>query len=326
LHHLAMQNPQTMEAPGCPRHIRNADLEELAAAQPDKNRRYVQLRPGHAHGELVELRLGDVQVFRERVDVGLRIEAEPLPSLVPVAVISSGPGAMTFCGEDLQPGALVQATGGHWDSRADRGVDYVCCVFDREHFEETGFDLCGHPIDPAWLRSAVRRADPAAVARLTGRLLQLLSGVSLPPRQQPGEVARLLESELLELTIAALTSAEDRARSEPGWRRQRAVKRALEYLDGDPQPPPTIPQLCRVAGVSERTLEYGFRERLGVTPVRYIKVLRLNRARSELNQASPRCETVASVALRHGFIELGRFACEYRQLFGERPSETLRRS
>jgi hypothetical protein len=82
-----------------------------------------------------------------------------------------------------------------------------------------------------------------------------------PPRMDaPGQVALLLESELLELAIAALTSAEDGARPEPPLRRRRAVERALEYLDGHRQPPPTIFELCRVAGMSQRTLEYRFRD------------------------------------------------------------------
>jgi len=89
---------------------------------------------------------------------------------------------------------------------------------------------------------------------------------------------------------------------------------------------PTIPELCRVAGVSQRTLEYGFRDLLGVTPVRYLKLLRLNRVRRSLVRRRSEDETVTSVAVRSGFSDLGRFAGEYRQLFGERPSDTLRRA
>lgn len=103
------------------------------------------------------------------------------------------------------------------------------------------------------------------------------------------------------------------------------MSRVLEYLDCDPQPMPTLCELCRVAGVSQRTLEYGFCDLLGVTPVRYLKVLRLNRVRQRLIKRTPECETVTSVALRFGFVDLGRFAGEYRRLFGERPSDTLRR-
>ena len=270
--------------------------------------------------------MAGVQVFRERLNVGMRVEAAPSRELVPFAVVSSGPGAMRYCGSSLQPGMLVQAAGGQWEIRFEHGIDYVSCVFDRERFEQAGLDLRGRPVDPAWLTIRVRAADPAAVARLSGRMLPLLSGLALPPMQQPDEAARQLEAELLDLTIAALTSAEEGARVEPALRRRRAVRRALEYVEGDPEPLPTMPELCRVASVSQRTLEYAFRDLLGVTPVRYLKLLRLNRVRQTLSQRTPDRETVTSVAARFGFGDLGRFAVEYRQLFGERPSEALRRA
>jgi len=60
--------------------------------------------------------------------------------------------------------------------------------------------------------------------------------------------------------------------------------------------------------------------------VRYLKLLRLNRVRRGLSRTTSGHETVTSVAVRCGFVDLGRFAVEYRKLFGESPSETLRRA
>ena len=62
-----------------------------------------------------------------------------------------------------------------------------------------------------------------------------------------------------------------------------------------------------------------------MTPVRYLKVRRMNGVRRELNAAAGGLASVAEVARRWGFSDLGRFAGEYRSLFGELPSETLRR-
>jgi AraC family ethanolamine operon transcriptional activator len=51
----------------------------------------------------------------------------------------------------------------------------------------------------------------------------------------------------------------------------------------------------------------------------------MNLARRALNRADAGKTTVTTIATAHGFGELGRFAVQYRKLFGERPSATLRR-
>ena len=154
---------------------------------------------------------------------------------------------------------------------------------------------------------------------------RLLSGFAVPPAPGTDRAARL-EAELLGLTIAALTSGQELARIGPAWRRRRAVHRVLELLDAAESPLPTIPELCGVAGVSQRTLEYGFLDLLGVTPVRYLNLLRLNRARRALRKATRGHQTVTEIALRLGFSNPSRFAHDYRRLFGEPPSSTLRAS
>ena len=80
-----------------------------------------------------------------------------------------------------------------------------------------------------------------------------------------------------------------------------------------------------LAKLSERNLQYGFKEYIGITPIRYLRLLRLNGVRRDLliNQSDK--NKVVDVALDWGFIELGRFAREYRQLFQELPSATLKK-
>jgi transcriptional regulator GlxA family with amidase domain len=52
--------------------------------------------------------------------------------------------------------------------------------------------------------------------------------------------------------------------------------------------------------------------------------VRLDSVRTELTNSDPGGTTVTAVAGRWGFVHLGRFADQYRQQFGESPSETLR--
>ena len=83
--------------------------------------------------------------------------------------------------------------------------------------------------------------------------------------------------------------------------------------------------LCRVAGVSERTLTTAFRQVLGVSPQQFIKTRRLNATRHQLATACPAGTPVKSVAHRLGFWHLGHFARDYKARFGESPFQTLAR-
>jgi AraC family transcriptional regulator, ethanolamine operon transcriptional activator len=87
-----------------------------------------------------------------------------------------------------------------------------------------------------------------------------------------------------------------------------------------------VPELCRAAGVSQRTLQYAFLDAFSLTPQAFIRRRRLHAARWALLAAHPEQTTVARAAAENGIYQLGRFAGEYARLFGERPSVTLARA
>jgi transcriptional regulator GlxA family with amidase domain len=80
---------------------------------------------------------------------------------------------------------------------------------------------------------------------------------------------------------------------------------------------------CALAGVSQRSLEYLFRDHYGVSPVRYLATRRMHAVRGQLLKMRPDECTVASLATAYGFRHPGRFAQAYRRQFGEFPSATL---
>ena len=86
-----------------------------------------------------------------------------------------------------------------------------------------------------------------------------------------------------------------------------------------------IAALSRMLVVSERTLRKAFRVTYGLTPCRHLRMLRLLQVRQVLMSSHNRAVTVTEAATCFGFVELGRFAVEYRKVFGESPSVTLSR-
>ena len=78
-------------------------------------------------------------------------------------------------------------------------------------------------------------------------------------------------------------------------------------------------------GVSVRTLQNGFRHFRATTPMTFLKSVRLNTARAALLKSHATKRNVTEIAMDCGFTHLSKFAQDYRQKFGESPSETARR-
>jgi AraC family ethanolamine operon transcriptional activator len=72
-------------------------------------------------------------------------------------------------------------------------------------------------------------------------------------------------------------------------------------------------------------LEYAFRERYAMTPQAYIKTIRLNNARKQLLKAMPCTNQVTRIAEQNGFSHMGQFSIDYKKLFLECPSNTLKK-
>lgn len=104
----------------------------------------------------------------------------------------------------------------------------------------------------------------------------------------------------------------------------RHLKTVEDYMRAHLDAPITNEQLAELAGVSLRTLYNSFKKFRGVSPMRYLKDLRMEKVREELLDTG-KLRNVTTVATRWGFFELGRFAVEYRKRYGESPSDTLRR-
>ena len=106
--------------------------------------------------------------------------------------------------------------------------------------------------------------------------------------------------------------------------RQRGLLRAIDYLRNQLDTRVSVGELCRVAGLSERSLQYAFRDEFGISPTEFMRRRRLHAVRRKLTTASAEDSLVSQIALEHGFSELGRFAVDYRRLFGVHPSDTLK--
>ncbi|MGI6870873.1 AraC family transcriptional regulator [Amycolatopsis sp. 3B14] len=98
----------------------------------------------------------------------------------------------------------------------------------------------------------------------------------------------------------------------------RAVRQAVEFIRSHPEKHISAASLARAAGVSVRSLQESFRQELNLSPMQYLRMVRLDRVHDDLVAARDLAGAkVMPIATRWGFTHMSRFATAYRKRFGE---------
>ncbi|HEY8353408.1 MAG TPA: helix-turn-helix domain-containing protein [Methylophilaceae bacterium] len=136
------------------------------------------------------------------------------------------------------------------------------------------------------------------------------------------------EDDLMSTCLQALMHAKENQHSHHHDQRvhRYIVNRVRELTLSSQGYPLTIGELCTTLRISRRTLNHAFARVLGVTPVAYMRNVRLHRVRAELQSSPYQVSTIANVASKWGFWHMSLFSRYYRELFGECPNETLERA
>lgn len=168
---------------------------------------------------------------------------------------------------------------------------------------------------------------PAVMKRLRRDLSQIIQTVKADPAllQEP-KFVRELEFEVVRMCVAALIDSESRSTPCDGWVRGATARRAMDFILQNKFEALTVQDVCQAVEVTEAALQHSFQEYFFVTPDEYLKAVRLTGIRRRLKSGDRFDRTVANLANNWGFWHLGQFVEDYRDHFGELPSETLRRA
>jgi AraC-like DNA-binding protein len=178
-------------------------------------------------------------------------------------------------------------------------------------------------------RGGAMHIRPIVEARLRDTFTALRTAIV----QQPEEISHpaglaAIEQEVLAEFLAALRDAFEYPTARSAHRRGHRVQRlhrAREYIAAHLHRPIYLGDLCAEVGLTHRGMENLFREELGISPFAYLRHQRLHGVRRALLHTPAGPGVIKRVALESGYWHLGRFAKEYRQLFGESPRQTLAR-
>ena len=264
-------------------------------------------------------------LYRESFLGGLRIQGLTPAGMLGVTVPIRLGGHSHYLGAALPEQGIPATLPGALDARMDPGQDHLIALMRLDWLRAQVDPLTALAIE----RCAETRVLPAAprARRVLGSwLLRLLNRLHADPRAMgyPAAVAAL-ESDLLEALLRTLCLAAPRSLLDGATRRQRGFDLAIDSMRTADLGSLSVAALCAEVEISQRTLEYAFRERLGTSPMEFIRRLRLHAARRALLATQRGGATVAQIAMTFGFYQLGRFSADYRSLFGELPSATLAR-
>jgi AraC family ethanolamine operon transcriptional activator len=246
-----------------------------------------------------------------------------------LGILLAGSRGVTVLGKDAKPGDLVVVGEGREnDARYRSELEYVVASVDEADVlrlaEEEDLVIPRAVLDGHDLL----RPEGGKAARLGRRMRKITEGLRDGPLRSIGpEAERSLADAVVREFVYCLSGAipGERVGRRPRADLPRLVKRAEDWLDAEPSVRPSIQEMSRVLGVSPRQLYRAFDAEVGMSPAKFLRHHRMTQARLELVDADPAETNVTHVAHSWSFWELGRFAVEYRQLFGESPSETLQR-
>jgi AraC-like DNA-binding protein len=303
--------------------VRRDAIEDMSAAVSNFfDLRAEQLEPGPMRCQIDFIAAGNTFFYLEHYPLRTHLAGELLHNRFGFALPVHGP-SLQYAGEQMDQCRLASAiTGEEMDVYASGGLQQFVVLLDHERLLRLA-DEAGLPVETQRALRPGRQtmplaAKPRAVAALAQRMRAML---------QEAAAGRLsLDADSLQDWLYAETISLLEVKEVPCGRPPAAVlvRRAIETTEAHRGPVP-ISQLCSLLRVSPGTLETAFKAVTGVTPHAFFLRRRLNKARSVLLSQEADLVRVTDVALELGFSELGRFAVRYRQMFGESPSETLRR-
>ena len=318
-------------ANGIPYHVRDMvtdDEDCLARSISGWAQDYQRLKAGPFSGSLAEVCFGEAQLFVEQTSHALRQICTVPEGYVWFGLPTSENRCVRINGVAVQEGRIAVHRGGidfelitpdqlrFWGIVVrEQALEDYARQFEREDWVETLFE------------SPVLGVDEEQKQRVQGLCSRILrhqlenEGATLSPA---------LRQSLTDETLSALFSlVENReglsADGRLGRQRYRVVELVDAYVRASSDRLVTVSELCTTLNISRRALQASFQDVLGISPHAYIRAVSLNSVRRHLRSTESPYRSVQDAAAAFGFWHMSQFALDYREMFGERPSETLRR-
>ena len=280
-------------------------------------------RSGRFQCDIQFIRMEGITVYRDRYAHDMRLQGMTPPNTLTIGIPIGGiTDESAFWGKAIDPNGIYPTFHREIDSRTSAGHDQFVILIDTEFSGDATLDeiieFFSSITPPLFLQ-------PTNLQNISNVCHSILAHVN-----EPGVIANsYLVSALRFSLINAIWDAvfeNPTARGVVlGRRENRAISMMYEVLLANNAAPMTVSQVCSQTGINERTLERAVREKFDCTVQDLLRRRRIHEARRQLLYSRSDKSSVTQVSYSSGFHDGGRFARDYRRMFGEYPSQTLKR-
>lgn len=294
------------------------DVNEQANNLSDWEQRYDQISSGRFYGSTTELKFEGLQLFHEFTSHQLHQRCKIMPDCLWLGIAANLDSESRVNGIAVGDNDLICRLGNRAFELITPKDHHIYGVVVQQQKLIGTAALQGLEFNDLYFAEHERLwITPSTMLNLRFLLNRLLREAAVMPG------AKLQEDLVMMVLIEILQNQRPCEKITPSYRhRKQVVDRVRHHLDRNQDRPVSITELCHSVGTCRRTLQYSFESIIGVSPIKYMRALRLNGVRRSLLSNND-CLSVAEAAASWGFLHLSQFAKDYRELFGELPSDTL---
>lgn len=302
-----------------------SDVDELAEVAHSWDLDFRQLNRGGFHGDLIHAGGPGLIMSRTRLQGVLHQFGASPPGLCTFALSTNETINLRWRGHEVGKNQiLAYPTGGNHESISHPDFDMVLLSLSEESLDAAQRRLGIAGTDALSTKIEIASCGSLEISRLRKwifhKLAEVIRSPDLLDDPEHMKEAVIEASDLLVQAIVAGTADLEHFRS---TRQRRQLDYAVHLARSSSQRIHTVAELSLQTGISRRTLQRGFQERFGVSPKAYLMAQRLIGTRRDLRISSPTIR-VTDAANNWGFWHIGQFAADYRTMFGEFPSQTLK--
>ena len=327
-----------MEYPICAEHVRpielsHTDIDQQAVLLTGYNQCYEQLSEGRFLGKFLTCRYGDdFSIYIEDVNQKLFQRFAVPDDQYAICILMGAKDSTYVNGTPLSNNqSIIFAPGA--DVIVSTSATMKVCVISvaKSFFEENIlFDAVSVAQSSDGFLSMCDRHPTASLQliRSIGRSIDRLSTFDTSETDMFMSTAHDDKVSIVSAALALYTNPQTVQTVARGGKAAQRIDRfnsIISSIDAVLPELHSVEELCESFGYSRRTVETSFRQFLDASPYQYTKAVRLNRARRDLQSPQHIGLSIGDIASIHGIWHLGRFADEYRKMYGELPSETRRK-